>query len=148
MGTTTTDIRTAVVAAIHAGLEGEDIVETYSKFDEGESAMSRYRCPYMVVSDQGDDRILIDDGTYRRISFTMVIRLKIEGGSESNLESTTCGLINSVKDYLDTEPSLHANLLTWIYTESDYIVYWKEGLIAEAGVNTVVTYYETKATSE
>lgn len=118
-------------------------IRKVSRFDENVLQATDWQSPLVMILDPGVEEMRVRDATNFQFSMDILIRGFVKADSEAVALSELNNLIATIKQLIETDPSLGSNSLRWLFIGLEGNRYSKDDKIADTIIRTRVIYWTT-----
>ena len=134
------NLKTAIEAMEDSGTY-EINIHRVSMFDENVLKQEPHDLPLIMLIDTGEEQLQVYDGTNYRYSWKVILRGVVSTDTASGLHEELNKMISSVKEFIDSGPSLGSNVLKFRYLETQGNRLSEDGKIADTIIPCEIIYW-------
>jgi hypothetical protein len=116
-----------------------------SRFDENALTAEQHRFPLVMIVDAGPESLVVQDDTHYHYLMDIVLIGFVKSGTIQDLQTDLNNLISTLKQFIDSDPSLGSNVMRFRFTGLDSNAYnayeTKTEKIGSTVIGTQIRYW-------
>ena len=113
-----------------------------SRFDENALTLGQHQFPLVMIVDAGPEVLVVQDDTHYHYLMDIVLIGFVKSGTVLDLQTDLNKLISTLKQFIDSDPSLGSNVMRFRFTGLDSNAYeTKTEKIGSTVIGTQIRYW-------